>query len=112
MPEKEAVMVRKTALILGITVGFALAVGSSSSVLSQTPDQPKLTIGYINFSPTSDGFYNVGVGLNLQRANNPQVNFSASMQHIKTLEEVYEKLRPAVDNLADELKHAEIVIPH
>lgn len=109
---KEAVMVCKRALILGATASLALAVISSSSALSQTPDRPKVIIGNINFNPTPDGFYNVNVGLYLQRTNNPQVNFNVSVQHVRSLDEVYDKLRPTVDDLSEELKHAEIEKPH
>lgn len=102
---------RKSALILylGVTV-LAVAI-SSNSALSQTLDQARLTVGNVNFNPTLDGFYNVNIGLGLQRANNPQIGFNISIQHVKTLDEVYDKLRPAVDALADELKRAKIEIP-
>lgn len=104
-------MLRTAFLILGLAATIVLAAVSSNSAFSQTPDQPRLTIGSVSFNPTTDGFYDASVGLRLQRASNPQINFSIYLQHVKTLDEVYDKLRPAVDDLAEELKHAKIEIP-
>ena len=86
-------------------VALSLAAGSA---YCQTPGQPKLIFQNVNFvSPTPDGFYTASVGLGLERGpNNPQVNFNIIIQHVRTLDEVYEKLKPAVDDLANELKEA------
>ncbi|HXW25920.1 MAG TPA: hypothetical protein VEK73_14345 [Xanthobacteraceae bacterium] len=105
-------MIRRSALALYLAASLGFAGISASSALSKTPDQAKLTIGSIGLNPTGDGYYNANVNLTLQRANNPQVNFNIFFQHVKSLDELYVKLRPAVDDLADELKHAEIIIPH
>jgi hypothetical protein len=72
----------------------------------QTPGRAKLTINSINLRPSVDGFFNGNVGLTLQRAETPQqaINFNLQFQHVKTLAKVYNKLRPEIDHLADELK--------
>ncbi len=101
-------MARKWGSILFLAA--ALSVGSPA--LSQALDQAKLTVSNIGLGSTGEGYYNANVNLTLQRAGNPQINFNISFQHVKSLDEIYAKLRPAVDDLADELKHAEIVIPH
>lgn len=103
-------VVWKSALILYLAMSLGFAAISSNSAFSQTPE-PRLTVGNVNFSPTTDGIYNVSVNLGLQRPNNSQIGFGIYIQHVKTLDDVYEKLRPAVDDLADELKHAKIEIP-
>ena len=81
---------------------------SAGSAYCQTPDRPKLTLQNINLNnPTPDGFYTAYVNLLLERApTNPGVNFTITIPHIRTLDEVYEKLKPAVDDLSNELKEA------
>ncbi len=96
----------KRSLYLSLAV-LSLTAFSTSSAYCQTPE-PKLTIANVNFtSPTSDGFYNAYVGLNLQRGgSNPDISFGLQFNHVRTLDEVYDKLKPAVDQLSDELKAA------
>jgi hypothetical protein len=103
---------RTSHLILCFVLVFGLPVLIHAPAFAQAADQPKLTVSNIGLNSTGDGYYNANVNLTLQRANNPQVNFGLYFQHIKTLDELYAKLRPAVDDLAGELKRAEIVIPH
>ncbi len=93
----------RTAVYALLVLGLA-----ASSAYCQTATEPKLMVAAINLnSPTPDGFYNAGVNVILQRGgNNPQVGFNLSFQHIRTLDELYAKLKPAVDQLADELKIA------
>ncbi|MGO8932428.1 MAG: hypothetical protein ACLQDA_01840 [Terracidiphilus sp.] len=98
--------------VLYLAVFLGLTVLSGNLAYSQTPDQPKLTIGSISLGSTGDGSYNANVNLALQRTGNPQVSFNLSFQHVRTLDEVYAKLRPAVDHLADELKNAHDDFPH
>ena len=106
-------MGRESRLAWSLLASLCLGAILTSVAFGQTAKtQPKLTVSNINFSSTGDGFYSANVNLTLQRTNNPQVNFNLSFQHVKSLDEVYAELRPAVDGLADELKHAEIVIPH
>lgn len=102
---------RNFVLILFLAASFGFAAIPTSSAFSQTPDRPKLTIGNINFMPVSDGFYNTNIGLHLRRPNSPQINFNINAQHVKTVQEVFDQLRPAIDHLADELKNAEIEKP-
>ena len=87
---------------------IALSVFSAGSAYCQSATEPKLTLGNINFyNGTPDGFYTVNVGLNLIRGpNNPQVNFNITLQHVRSLDEAYDKLKPAIDDLAKELKQA------
>jgi hypothetical protein len=87
---------------------FALAL-SGGAAYCQTAGTPKLTLGNVTFyAPTPDGFYTSNVNLSLDRGppNNPQVSFGIVIPHVRTLDEVYEKLKPAVDDLANELKTA------
>jgi hypothetical protein len=84
----------------------------SGGAFGQSVDRPKLSVSNIVLNLTGDGYYNASVNLTLQRTNNPQVNFNLYFPHVKSLDDLYAKLRPAVDDLADELKHAEIIIPH
>jgi hypothetical protein len=80
---------------------------TGSSAYCQTPSEPKLTVNSVSFFPQPDGYYQANVNLGLQRGpNNPQVGFGITIQHVKTLDEVYEKLKPAVDDLANEMKTA------
>lgn len=105
-------MMRKFSLILSLLASVCWSALFSNAALSQSAGQSKLTVSNIGLSSTGDGYYNANVNLMLQRSNNAQVNFGVFFQHVKSLEEIYGKLRPAVDDLPDELKHAEIVIPH
>ncbi len=111
-PKKERVMVRTSALILGLAVSIALAAISSNSAFSQALERPKLSIGNIIFNAPQDGFYDVNVNLYVRRTDNPQINFSVLIQHVRSLDEVYDKLKPAVDQLADELRKAEFNRPN
>jgi len=104
-------MVRTSALIFRLAASIALASISSNSAFSQVLERPKLSIGNIIFSAPQDGFYDVNVNLYVRRTNNPQINFSVLIQHVRSLEEVYDRLKPAVDQLADELKKAEFERP-
>jgi hypothetical protein len=101
-------MVRASHLVLFLVVSTGLMVPS----YSQTPGKAKLTVDNVSLSPSGDGFYNAGVGLTFQRPSAPQqsINFTFNFQHIKTLGEVYDKVRPEIDHLADELKNADIDI--
>jgi hypothetical protein len=77
----------------------------------QSVAKAKLTISNIGLNPIADGFYNASVNLVLQRPGSPQVNFGIFVQHVKTLDEVYDKVRPEAERLVDELKNADIEIP-
>jgi hypothetical protein len=101
-----AIQIKRTVYLS--LVALNLTAFSAGSAYCQTPAQPKLTLGNVNFyNPTPDGFYTCNVGLSLERgSNNPQVGFNITMQHVRTLDEVYEKLKPEVDALANELKAA------
>jgi hypothetical protein len=103
-------MIRASHLGLFLVVSTGLIVPANS----QTPGKAKLTISSVNLSSSGDGFYNGNAFLLLVRPESPQqqVNFSLNFQHVKTLEEVYAKVRPEVDRLADELKNADIEFPH
>lgn len=102
----------KSVLFLFVAAAFSFSAISTDKAFSQTPDRSQLTVGNINFNPTSDGVYDANVGLYLRRPNSPQINFNVNIQRVKTLDEVYDKLRATVDHLADELKNAEIEKPH
>lgn len=78
---------------------------------SQAPEQAKLAILNINLISASPGPYTAQVGLALQRQNFPQINFVVIIQQVHNVPEVYDKLKPAIDNLADDLKGALINIP-
>jgi hypothetical protein len=72
-----------------------------------SPDEPKLTVSDVVLTPQPDGYYVGNVDLSLNRGpNNPQVGFRVTIQHARTLDEIYDKLKPAVDDLASELKKA------
>jgi hypothetical protein len=88
-----------------------LAVATSNSH-GQASDQAKLGIANINLISTSPGPYTAQVGLVFQRPNTPQFNFVVIIQQVRNVNEVYDKLRPAVDSLADDLKNTSINIPH
>jgi hypothetical protein len=77
-----------------------------SGAKSEEVNRPRLTINFVGFNPVGDGDYNANVGLMLQRADSPQINFNISLQHVRSLDEVYIRVRPAVDALADELRNA------
>jgi hypothetical protein len=102
--------IRALAVLTAVSAG--LVAISCKAALSQQADRPKLAVTNIGLSVIGEGFYNANVNVVLQRTGNPQINFGFFFQRVRSLDEVYEKLRPAVDDLADELKHAEIVIPH
>jgi hypothetical protein len=71
--------------------------------------QPKLVLQNIGLSPINptDGFYTANVGLYLDRGpNNPGVSFGISIPHVRSLDEVFDKLKPALDDLSSELKIA------
>jgi hypothetical protein len=103
---------RKVRHVSHLVLSLVALVEFSIPAWSQTPVKPKLSISYVNLNPIEDGFYNGNVGLQLQRTDSPQVNFNLNIQHVKTLDEVYSKVRPAVDHLADELKNADDIFPH
>ena len=105
-------MIRKSHLMWSLFARLWLGAVLTSAAFGQTAIRPKLTISNISLGAIPDGYYNANVNLTLERTNNPQVNFNAYFPHVKSLDELCTKLRPAVDNLADELKHAEIVVPH
>jgi hypothetical protein len=87
-----------SAAALGLLVSVAYA---------QAPGQATLVVNGVNLNPTGEGFYNANVGLTLRRGSNDlQVNFNISVQHVRGLEEVYARVRPEVEHLADELKNA------
>lgn len=68
-----------------------------------------MVIQYINFNRTGDnsGFYSANVGVTLDPATaQGNVTFNFNLQHVKTVEEVREKIKPLVDQLADEAKSA------
>jgi hypothetical protein len=96
----------KHALYIAVTT-LSLSTLSVAGAYCQTV-QPKLTIKDIGlYSAIADGFYNAKVALVLQRGNNnPTTTFVVSIEHVRTLEELFTKLKPAVSQMADELKAA------
>jgi hypothetical protein len=74
--------------------------------------RPTLTIGNINFLPTADGFYDTNVGVYLRRPSGHQINFNLNISHVRSLAEVYDKLKPAIEQLADEVQKAELDRPN
>jgi hypothetical protein len=90
---------------------IALSLISAGAAYCQQAAEPKLRVQNVVFNPTNyqtpDGFYSASFGLLLDRGqNNPQVNFSITIPHVRTLDEAYDKLKPAIDDLAGELKKA------
>lgn len=79
---------------------------SISSAKSEEINRPRLTINNVNFSMIGEGDYNANVSLLLQRADSPQISFNIFLQHVRSLDDVYARVRPAVDTLADELRNA------
>jgi hypothetical protein len=77
-----------------------------SGAKSEEANRPRLTINNINFSTLGEGDYNANVSVLLQRADSPQVNFNIFLQHVRSLDDVYGRVRPAIDALADELRNA------
>jgi hypothetical protein len=110
--QKGGVMIRKSCLILSLATGLCLGSVSVDVAFGQAPISPKLNIGNIIFNPTQDGFYNANVNIYVQPPDNPQINFSVVIQHVRSLHEVYDELKPAVDRLADELKQAKFDRPN
>ena len=102
---------RQSAVIL-LAVALGLSTISTDAAFSESSGESKLAIGNIVLNPMPDGLYTANVNLYLRRGNSPQINFSVSVQRVKTIDEVYDKLRPSVDHLADELRNAEIERPH
>src|ERR1700722_15792250 len=98
-----AIHIKRTAYLS--LVALCLTAGSA---YRQSSVEPKLVLQNVNVNPVGDdGFYNAGVGLGLTRGpNNPQINFNVSIQHVRSLDEVYDKLKPALDDLSKELKTA------
>lgn len=105
-------MLRKSALILCLLASIGLVTALNGAAFSQTPNQPKLNIGNIVLNPVQQGYYDADVNLNVRQSNNRQINFAVLIQHVKTLDEVYDRLKPAIDQLADELKNAQFDRPN
>ena len=103
---RRVVFGKSTVILLALAIGLAAA--STQIAFSDPSNESKLTIGNIMLNPTSEGDFTANVNLYLRRANSPQINLSVDVQHVKTIDEVYDKLRPSVDHLADELKNAGI----
>ena len=97
-------MFRKSRLITSLVVvlGGTAFVGAASS---QTPEA-KL-IAY-NVSFNGPGLNTSSVALQLRRGNDVQMSFSVNIPHVELVDEAIAKLRPEIDRLADELKHAPI----
>jgi hypothetical protein len=104
-------MSHKLRRVLLLAGSIGIGVLSNTICHSQTPDQAKLGIANINLISASPGPYVAQVGLVLQRPNSPQFNFVVIIREVHNVDEVYDKLRPAVNNLAEDLKNASISIP-
>jgi hypothetical protein len=90
-------------------LGLLVVSLSAGSAFGQTPAEPKLVLQGINLGPINppDGFYNANIPMYLDRGpNNQSVSFSINIPHVRSLDEVYEKLKPALDDLSGELKKA------
>jgi hypothetical protein len=61
----------------------------------------------IVLSPAYDGFFIATVNLSLQNTKNA-MNFSVTIPHIKALDEVHDRLKPAIDQIADDMKRVPI----
>jgi hypothetical protein len=90
---------------------ISLSLFVAGSAHCQQAVEPKLRLQNIVFNPINyqspDGFYNAGFQLALERGpNNPQFGFSVQIPHVRTLDEAFDKLKPAIDDLAGELKKA------
>jgi hypothetical protein len=96
----------KHALYILLTA-LSLSTLSAAAAYCQSV-QPKLTIKDIGlYSAIAYGFYNAKVDLVLQRGNNnPTATFVLSIEHVRTLDELFAKLRPPVKQMAEELKAA------
>jgi hypothetical protein len=69
---------------------------------------PKLTVEDIKklSPPLPDGGFNWTARLNLTRNGQPQINFYLNINDAKTHDDAYNKLKPAIDQLAADLETA------
>jgi hypothetical protein len=90
-----------------VTVVSVTAILLSGNVArsDEQPNRAKLQVSNVSLVPTGDD-YNGSVNLLLERPGSPSIYFGLSFQHVRSLEDLYSKVRPAVDHLADELKSA------
>ena len=84
-----------------VLVGTAF-VGAASS---QTPEA-KLIAYNVNFN--GPGLNTSSVALQLRQGNDVQMSFNVNIPHVQSVDEAIAKLRPEIDRLSDELKHAPI----
>jgi len=81
---------------------------SQVQVAREAP-KPKLVVSTVNlYNLKENGVYETGnINLTLDRGpNNPTANFGLQVKNVRTLQEAYDQLKPAVVDLANELKAA------
>ena len=63
---------------------------------------------FVGAASSQTGLNTSSVSLQLRRGNDVQMSFSVNIPHVESVDVAIAKLRPEIDRLADELKHAPI----
>lgn len=90
-------------------LAFALSLPAQAQVQAQQSQEPKLKITGISLNPEGDTeFYNGTVYLSLFPVvpGHAQPGLQIIFSHVKSIEEIKEKIKPDVEHIADELKKA------
>lgn len=96
--------------MLKVSLYLATIILGSGTAFAQTKapaTTPTLVIQSMQFNRDASGSYTAYVTVNLQPPQaQGNVNFQLTMPNVKTIEEVTQKIKPIVDQLADEAQKA------